>query len=214
MTTNKEVSGIKLSIIIPYYETLELTNRLLDVLIPQLTNEVEVIVINNYDEGVFEGTQTLFCESNGTAGKPRNVGLDNIKGSHIAFIDSDDLVSEDYIEKILNKINTSTFDYCYISWKFIGALGKLHFKFQNKKLVERIIIDEPREENRCVWNCIYKKETIGKERFNECMKVGEDNDFNLRVRKGKKENLTDIIYYYNDKREGSLTEVHKCINTV
>ena len=48
--------------------------------------------------------RTIFIESNGTASKPRNIGLDNAKGKYIAFIDSDDLISEDYIAKILNKI--------------------------------------------------------------------------------------------------------------
>ena len=38
---------VKLSITIPYYKTYELTVKLLDVLIPQLTNEVEVFLIDD-----------------------------------------------------------------------------------------------------------------------------------------------------------------------
>ena len=36
------------------------------------------------------------------------------------------------------------------------------------------------------------------------MKIAEDYDFNARVRKGKKENIIDILYFYNDNRKDSL----------
>ena len=186
---------MKLSIIIPYHNTYELTRKLLSVLVPQLTEEVEVIIINDCDEIDFNSSdmRTIFIESNGTASKPRNIGLDNAKGKYITFIDSDDLISEDYITKILNKIKAGDFDYCFFSWQFNG----LH----NDKA---IITDNPPAWNCSVWNCIYKRETIGNERFNTSMKIAEDYDFNIRVRKGKKENIKDILYFYNDNRKDSL----------
>ena len=187
--------NMKLSIIIPYHNTYELTRKLLSVLVPQLTEETEVIIINDCDDIDFNSIdmRTIFIESNGTASKPRNIGLDNAKGKYITFIDSDDLISEDYIAKILNKINTSEFDYCFYSWKFNGL-----------RKDEVIINDNPPSWNCSIWNCIYKRETIGNERFNTSMKIAEDYDFNIRVRKGKKENIVDILYYYNDNRAGSL----------
>lgn len=186
---------MKLSIIIPYHNTYELTKKLLSVLVPQLTEEVEVIIINDCDDIDFNSSdmRTIFIESNGTASKPRNIGIDNTKGQYITFIDSDDLISEDYIAKILSKIESSSFDYCFFSWKYNGI-----------RKDEVIINDNPPTWNCSVWNCIYKRETIGNERFNEEMKVAEDYDFNLRVRKGKKENITDILYFYNDNRKDSL----------
>jgi glycosyltransferase involved in cell wall biosynthesis len=185
---------MKLSIIIPYYKTLELTKKLLNVLKPQLSDEVEVLIVNNSDSDNFDDyqTKTLYCESNGTASRPRNIGLDNAKGKYITFIDSDDLVSEDYIKKILHKINTSNFDYCFFSWKFLKSDEKI------------IIKDTPPQWNCCVWNCIYKREAIGDIRFNETMKIAEDYDFNSKVRKGKKENIEDILYFYNEGRVGSI----------
>lgn len=192
---------MKLSIIIPYHEPLELTLELLDVLIPQLTNECELCIVdddvNTYklDEYKSDRVKVIHHDKNsGGAGKPRNTGIDNTTGEYISFIDSDDLVSKDYIEKIINKINTNPFDYCFYSWKFNGL-----------RKDEVIIRDEPPEWNCGVVNCVYKRATIGKERFNEDMKIAEDYDFNVRVRKGKKENILDIIYYYNNGRQGSLT---------
>ena len=190
---------MKLSIIIPYYKTLKLTKVLLANLTKQKTSEVEIIVI---DDGCNEkaldkyDVKVIHKENNGVS-SARNTGLDIAQGKYIAFIDSDDMIKDNYITKILDKINNSTFDYCYISWE---AIGKITNKY--------IIVDEPLNWNTCVWNCIYKKELIGNKRFNEDKHFEEDTEFNENVRKGKKENIKEILYIYNSGRENSLTNLN------
>ena len=185
----------KLSIIIPYYDRFEQINKLIGVLSPQLTDEVEVIVVDDCSPTPIlimdNRIKTIRLEENsGGASVPRNVGLDNATGQYITFIDSDDLVKPNYIEKILNKINTTNFDYCFFSWE--------------SKTNKIIIRNNPPSWNCCVWNCIYKKEKIGNERFDPKLKIAEDYDFNKRVRTGKKENIIDILYYYEIDTPNSL----------
>ena len=179
---------MKLSIITPYYNTLEYTLKLAEILEPQLNNDAEWLIIDDgCNEKKLDSLKAKvfhLLTNSGGASIPRNVGLDNAQGEYIAFIDSDDKIKPNYIETILNKIKTSDFDYCYFGWE------SPHFKI--------VINDEPPDWNTCVWNCIYKKTLIGKERFNPNIIIGEDLDFNARVRKGKKETIQDIIYYYND----------------
>lgn len=190
---------VKLSIITPYYNTLEYTKRLNEVLSKQLTEEVEWIIIDDgtedYELDQLNAKVIHLKENSGNASHPRNIGLDYAQGKYITFIDSDDLVETNYIEKILNKIDTEDFDYCYISWKTKDSV--------------QIIKEEPPEWNCCVWNCIYKKDIIGNERFNENYNLSEDKDFNLRVRKGKRTNIEDILYIYSWKeREDSLSSLY------
>lgn len=186
----KEDLSIKLSIITPYYNALPYIKKLGNILIPQLNDNIEWIVI---DDGTGDDlsflcspyVKVLYLPINsGGASVPRNVGLDNARGEYVAFIDSDDLVSADYIYHITNKINNETFDYCYLSW-YSDA-----FKV--------IIEDNPPDWNLCVWNCVYKRDLIGNERFKPELIIAEDYDFNVRVRKGKHTSITDIIYYYNN----------------
>lgn len=197
---------MKLSIITPYYNTLEYIKNLAGILIPQLTNDTEWIIV---DDGCNEKELDKYKEYNnvkvihlkensGTASIPRNKGLSIAKGKYIAFIDSDDLVSHRYIQVIRNKIDNEDFDYCYISWK--GKSNTI------------IIVNEPPKWNCCVWNCIYKQDIIGKERFNPIYKMAEDYDFNDRVRKGKKANITEILYYYNEETPNSLTKQGQLYN--
>ena len=104
------------------------------------------------------------------------------------------MVKDNYISTILNKIKSTEFDYCYFSWE---ATGRNHGQY--------IIKDEPETFNTSVWNCVYKRKTIGNNRFNESKQIGEEIDFNKKVRVGKKENILDILYIYQSGREDSLT---------
>lgn len=181
----------KLSIITPYYNALPYIKNLANVLIPQLTKNIEWIIVDdgcneleldNFIDNDYGIVKVIhLSENSGGASKPRNVGLDNATGDYIAFIDSDDMVKPNYIVTILNKLN-SDFDYCFIGWK-------------NHVFT---ITGRPPAWNGCVWNTIYKREIIGDERFREDLVIAEDYDFNCRVRKGKEEIIYDVLYYYND----------------
>ena len=177
-----------LSIIIPYYNTLEQTKKLMQVLEPQLNDKVEVIIIDdgcNEDELDNLGVTVIHLKENsGGASVPRNVGLDFATGKYVSFIDSDDIVVDDYIDTILAKIDEEDFDYCYYSWR-----SPYH---------TIIITDKPYDWNCCVWDCVYKREMIGDVRFDPNLKIAEDYDFNKKVLKGKKANITKVLYFYND----------------
>lgn len=189
---------LKLSIIIPYYKTLELTKKLLDKLIPQLTHEIEVILI---DDGCNELELDKYPikvihKPNGGVSSARNIGLDNAQAKYIAFIDSDDMILDNYISTILNKINTVEFDYCFISWKYLNGR-------------DMIIKDNPPVGNNAVWNCIYRRDKIDTIRFPEHLQIGEEIEFNKKTRTGKKENILDVLYEYNSSRIDSLSTQYR-----
>ena len=178
-----------ISIITPYFKTYEQTKKLASILIPQLTDQTEWLIIDDGTNDDFTYINSPYVkvihlkENSGGASVPRNIGLDNAQGEYICFIDSDDLVSNNYIKKILEKTKEE-WDYCYISWKTDNMVC--------------IIKDKPPSWNCCIWNCIYKKELIGEKRFRPDLILAEDYDFNKRVRKGKKANIEEILYTYNN----------------
>lgn len=186
-----------ISIITPYYKSLEYTKRLAEVLEPQLDKDIEWIIIddgcNETELDKLNAKVIHLKENSGGASKPRNVGIDNAKGDYIVFIDSDDLVTDDYIETI-RAATRKDFDYCYYSWK--------------SEAMTIIINDKPPKWNCCVWNCIYKKETIGNTRFREDLVIAEDYVFNQEVRKGKSRAINKVIYFYNTKNENSIMHTH------
>lgn len=183
-----------ISIIIPTYnrnkEVMELLNNLKN----QVDDDTEVIVVDDHSDIPLKEdwfTYIYLEENTGGASIPRNKGLDIAQGKYICFIDSDDNVSPDYIQTIREKIKEE-WDYCYMSWK--------------GQRITMIIEDEPPKWNCCVWDCIYKRELIGNIRFREDLKMAEDYWFTQEVRKGKKANITKILYYYNQDSKDSLTK--------
>lgn len=196
---------MKLSIIIPYYKTLNETIKLLKTLEKQITNVVEVIII---DDGCNEtqldleyklnlthnGFYTIHLVENVGLSEARNKGLELACGEYVTFIDSDDNVSDDYIETILHKIYETDFDCCYFGWKAMN---------QNLTVY---IDDKPPLWNWAVWNAVYKRDLI--EPF-EGRKF-EDVPWQQKMRpKFKKiEHIHKILYYYNNGREGSITDLH------
>lgn len=191
---------MKISIITPYYNTLEQIKELAEVLTPQLDNEVEWLIIddgcNEKELDNLKAKVIHLKENSGGASIPRNFGLDNATGEYIVFIDSDDLVKHNFISSIKSKIK-ETWDYCYFSWET-----------DNQQI---IINNNPPSWNCCVWNCIYKRSLIGDNRFDPKLKKAEDYDFNKRVRKGIKANLKKVLYHYNDT-PNSLTKQEDTYN--
>ena len=184
---------MKLSIITPYYKTLEETKRLAEILEPQLTDEIEWVII---DDGCNEKeldtlkANVIHLEKNsGGASKPRNIGLEVAKGQYIAFIDSDDMVSQDYVKHVLKAIKTCS-DLIFISWSS---------RVQHVKM--RIA---PPKWNCSVWCRVYKREIIDNIRFDESLRIAEDWKFNKEVRFETTYCIKKTIYFYNNGRKGSL----------
>lgn len=192
---------MKLSIIIPAYNAEPYLTELIDRLSPQLTEEVELIVI---DDGstipVRERSEyKLIRQENGGASKARNTGLDNALGDYIAFIDADDLVSTDYVEKILEKISEKP-NYIYLSWKTLSGGWQCEVKLKS-------VEDKFPPFNLCCWNRVYKRSLIGKTRFNEKKKIAEDAEFIRAVNEhGKKSFIGEYVYFYRSSTPDSLTK--------
>ena len=189
---------MKLSIIIPYYNTLEYTNELLEGLQKQITDECEIILVDDGSLVPFperEGIK-VFRQKNKGVSAARNKGLKEAKGKYIVFIDSDDRVSDDYIAKVLKAIESDP-DTVYLSWKSMdGRFGKT-IRNQNDKFGPY---------NRCVWNRAFKKTYIKGMKFDENMPVAEDDDFLKRLPEAKSHTfVSEPIYFYRVGRKDGLS---------
>ena len=99
---------MKLSIIIPYYNAEPYTSELLDVLAPQITDEIEVILIDDGSKVPFKTAYKwvkVNRTKNGGVSHARNKGLDMAKGDYVQFIDADDMVPDYFIRVLFQKID-------------------------------------------------------------------------------------------------------------
>ncbi len=193
-----------LSVIIPCYNAEPYINKLLDCLNPQITDEVEVIVVDDGSDVPFKTDYkwaTVIRQENGGASSARNTGIDRSKSQYLAFIDADDLVSDKYISSIIKKAKTEKFDYLYMSWKTLPDGIQMEVKLNS-------IEDKFPEYNLCVWNRVYKRSVVGNIRFNTKKLIAEDAEFIKAIKEeGKKKSfISEFMYFYRTDTENSLTK--------
>lgn len=104
---------IKVTVIVPVYNTRDYLEKCLDSLINQTLAEIEIIVVN---DGSTDDSQQIidrytekynqiksFIKENGGLSDARNFGIDRATGEYIGFVDSDDFVSAEMLENMYKK---------------------------------------------------------------------------------------------------------------
>lgn len=197
-----------LRIIIPYYNTKEYTDELLDRLAPQITPDVDVLII---DDGSDEPYSTKYqwayiirCDENHGQAHARNIGLD-YSGVHkyIQFIDSDDMVPEYFVEKLLEVIYGGHPAVIEYSWKSLNDKGT-QFDFK--------INENQRNHNPSACTRCFKRSFIGDLRFNENKDACEDEEFTRKLFFNKPFSfitIPDYMYFYRTEVNGSNVKSYK-----
>ena len=106
---------IKVSIIIPVYNTEKFLNRCVDSVINQKFNNFEIILVNDgskdnslkicrdYEKKYPKIIKVIDQKNSGPA-IARNRGIESAKGEYIMFIDSDDFIDDGYIKDYYDNI--------------------------------------------------------------------------------------------------------------
>lgn len=184
---------VKLSIIITYYNTFKYTIKLLNELRIQKIDDIEIILV---DDGCHETrfdefkdiASIIHLEENGGFAHALNEGLKVVKGEYVGFIDSDDMIVEDYIQTLLETLKERNEEIIFFDWQDVN---------------NGVIVHHP--QNYAIWKAIYTREIIP--RFHEEVKYSADVPFQEDLEKVEhsKFYIDRVLYLYNSNREGSLT---------
>lgn len=124
MNTEKKNDNIKISIIIPVYNTEKYISRCIKSIVEQELKNYEIIIIddcsidNSYQiledwEGEFSQIKLFQNEKNMGAGFTKNKGLKLCTGKYICFVDSDDWIKKDCLKKLLELAEKTNCDAIY-----------------------------------------------------------------------------------------------------
>ena len=114
------MSPIAVSVIIPVFDTECYLPTCLDSILNQTLDNIEIICINdgstdnsleilkNYQKK--DNRIKIINKDNEGQGVARNIGIDNAVGEYIAFVDSDDFIKEDMLEKLYESSKNNNLD--------------------------------------------------------------------------------------------------------
>lgn len=203
---------LKLSIIIPCYNSERFISSTLNMLIDQNLSDCEVIVVN---DGSVDKTKNIveeYVKSNSSiklinqinkgVSCARNVGLKEASGKFIYFLDSDDTLvpgTLDFFRQILSE-NESCNIFCF--GYQTNYNGKIIKQYVSKKLNNKILSGSLLTKNFFtkklpinICSSIYERELLLRNniKFKEGVKIGEDLEFILQVI------LNTTKLYYNSR---------------
>lgn len=208
---------MKLSIIIPVYNAEQYLQKCLESVSNQNLSEhdYEIFCINdgstdnslsilNQFQKVKFNLKVISTENKGPA-YARNIGLENAEGKYVTFLDSDDQIYPNALDKILAKLEEENIEILY---------PIIHFFDEKDNLLERSKVEKDSkittgllQERRTLPATFYRRQIVGDIRFPEEVLVGEDTVFNALVQsKAKHVSFAEIPYYKYLVRPNSLSK--------
>lgn len=203
-----------LSIVIPIHNASKYLDNLLCSVKRQMNEAIELILIDDGSEDdsyekciqYFENENNvkIIKQENHGVSFTRNKGIDISNGEYLAFVDSDDMISDNYIQKILECLQEdidilffTTSMVCegkegvilqlengiYTINEFASTKYFLHYSFLNS-----------------LWSKVFKRKTIDTTRFIEKLSIVEDELFIIDVLKRTEQlrTINVVLYQYQN----------------
>lgn len=143
---------ILISVVIPVYNVEKYLAEAIESVFSQNTEELEMIAINDgsqdsskeildsYEEK--DSRLRVIHQENRGLSAVRNRGLKIAKGKYIYFLDSDDVLKSNALEKVLARLEATKSEIACFSVNLIDDAGHLRTK-RNKKVAKGLEIPEP-----------------------------------------------------------------------
>lgn len=210
---------MKISVIVPVYNTERFLVECLESILNQTWKNIEVILI---DDGSTDSSgqiceqfamqdervQVIHQENQGVS-HARNIGLKKASGDLVSFIDSDDTLELDMYELLVEIMEKNKADIVHCGYKHI-LNDEIRFVHNTK----RIYVQNTREALECfvsgklfgggLWNKLFCRELIEPLSFREDLKINEDILFNFEAFcRAKKTVFADYTKYNYIARFGT-----------
>lgn len=209
-----------ISVIVPIYNVEQYLCRCVECLTAQTYKNLEIILV---DDGSPDNCPQ-FCDAyakkdsrikvihkkNGGLSDARNAGMKVATGEYISFIDSDDYVSNDFIETLYNAILSENSD--IVECSVVKFYEDEHFdeykddlkitSFNTEESLSKLIAENPFKQH--VWNKLYKSDLVSGVPY-AVGKLNEDEFWTYQIfGQAKKVTRVNKTMYYYFQRQSSI----------
>lgn len=209
----------KISIILPTYNSDNVLENAIKSVIEQTYKNWELIIIENGKKGQakqiaqsFNDKRIIYMyQEQPNVSNARNVGLENVTGKYVSFIDSDDRYDKDFLQKLVEYLEQNDLQLVTCGYRKLSDKSKMLIK-DNTSILKTTNIKEYLEitkENYLyneLWNKVYISSIIKENniKFDANYELGEDFIFNLDYIKfiEKAGYINETLYVYTDGEQG------------
>ena len=220
------------SVIVPIYKVEDYLDECVKSIVDQTYKHIEIILVDDgspdhcpqkCDEWAKKDLRIrVVHKQNGGLSSARNAGLDVAKGEYIAFVDSDDFITPDYVEVMYNRICND---------KSVGIVSGMIYRYTDGQTSpfnqtwnitnERITSSDNfrissinQTVSYTVWNKIFRASLLSKVRFREG-KTNEDTLFMYDLGNAMVDadysmvEVPHYVYYYRYREDSICTSTKR-----
>lgn len=207
----------KVSVIVPAYKAEKYLHRCIDSILAQTFADWELLLIDDgspdrcgeiCDEYAERDSRIrVFHKENGGVSSARNLGLDNVRGEYVTFVDADDCLYNDALKIFVGFAEKSNLDLvqCCYNRKFISG----QYTGEKTNVMPPADFVKSKKLQVCVWGGMIKSSIIKENniRFDENVRLGEDQIFIYECLAYSKrvQHISNVLYFY---RDNELSAVH------
>lgn len=217
---------MKVSVIVPVYNTEKYLRRCLDSLVNQTLDDIEIIIIDDkspdnsaliideYKEKHDNKIKVIHNKNNKGIGYNRNIGIKKSSGKYVVFVDSDDYLDKDNLEKMYDYSEKNKTDITVCMLKKVDFNGKTlgyenipYFKITNLKENPNLLIDINMGPANKIFNrALFDDDTY----FSENLKYEDMYVIPKLIKKAKKIGMmTDTNYNYVIHEKSETTTMNE-----
>lgn len=186
----------EVSIIIPVYKTALYLPKCIESVLKQTFKDFEIILVDDGSPDQSSEICDMYAKKdsrivvihkrNEGVSVARNTGIEIARGKYYLFIDSDDWIETNMLDKMLSVIKEQNADlvicgtkYYDANYSFVGT-GLTAEGIYNSSQLQMDLFAMPSKLGGCIWNKLYSRKCIKDIRYNPKLSNGEDRDFLLR----------------------------------
>lgn len=199
------------SVLIPAYNAEKTIDRCMDSILSQTYQNIEVIIVN---DGSTDNTLSIlsdyaekdkriiiYNQPNKGVSAARNICLKNANGEYILYVDADDWIESNMIQRMVELINDADIVFCESDHaetseqvEYIENIKIEHWN-QRQQMLEFM---KHKRMTGMLWNKLIRRNLTEGVRFNEKTGYGEDAEFlwNILKRSRKMVVTNEILYHH------------------
>lgn len=220
------------SIVVPVYNVEKYLKKSIESILNQTYKNIEILLV---DDGSTDSSGQIcdsfskvdprirvFHKANGGLSDARNFGIEQMKGQYVAFIDSDDYISKDYVWKLYSSIKNNDSEVSICSFSLVDEKGEKikdelldsgEICLTGQQILEKVLTADGYRYV-VAWNKLYRSTLFEKFQFKKGM-LYEDEFLNYPLFwECQKVSIVEKPLYLYVQREGSIVQSNMTLEKI